>query len=74
MFKWTHGELYRERVKAPVGSEPGTKAWGEHRQSELSSRGRKAVERKAVPTFLPACGAAAIFPAASPCKAPACQR
>jgi hypothetical protein len=40
MFKWPDGELYRERVKAPVGSKSGAKAWGEQRQSELLSRGR----------------------------------
>lgn len=51
MFKWPDGELYRERVKAPVGSKSGAKAWGEQRQSELLSRGRKAVEKKAVPTL-----------------------
>ncbi|WP_237081175.1 hypothetical protein [Myxococcus xanthus] len=44
MFKWPDGELYHERVKAPVGSKSGAKAWGEQRQAELLSRGRKAVE------------------------------
>jgi integrase len=41
MFKWPDGELYRERVKAPVGSKSGAKAWGEQRQAELLARGRQ---------------------------------
>lgn len=54
MFKWPDGELYRERVKAPVGSKSGAKAWGEQRQAELLARGRKAVdveEKREVPTL-----------------------
>jgi hypothetical protein len=51
MFKWPDGELYRERVKAPVGSKSGAKSWGEQRQAELLSRGRKAVEKQTVPTL-----------------------
>jgi integrase len=54
MFKWPDGELYRERVKAPVGSKSGAKSWGEQRQAELLARGRKAVDveqKKEVPTL-----------------------
>jgi integrase len=54
MFKWPDGELYRERVKAPVSSKSGAKAWGEQRQSELLARGKQIkeeVKRKAVPTL-----------------------
>jgi len=38
-------------VKAPVSSKSGAKVRSEQRQSELLSRGRKAVEKKAVPTL-----------------------
>jgi integrase len=54
MFKWPDGELYRERVKAPVSSKLGAKAWGEQRQSELLARGKQAreeVKRRDVPTL-----------------------
>jgi hypothetical protein len=51
MCKWPDDELYRERVKAPVVSKSGAKAWGKQWQFELLSRGRKAVEKKAVPTL-----------------------
>jgi hypothetical protein len=51
LFKWPDGELYRERVKASASSKSGAKSWGEQRQSELLSRGREAVEKKAVPTL-----------------------
>ncbi|MBZ4376074.1 tyrosine-type recombinase/integrase [Corallococcus sp. AS-1-6] len=54
MFKWPDGELYRERVKAPVGSKSGAKVWGERRQAELLTRGKQVKEemktKREVPT------------------------
>ncbi|WP_257455311.1 N-terminal phage integrase SAM-like domain-containing protein [Archangium lipolyticum] len=53
-FKWPDGEPYLERVKAPVGSWSGAKAWGEQRQAELLARGRRVVDvekKREVPTL-----------------------
>lgn len=40
-FKWPDGETYRERVKSPVASKAGAKAWGEQRLAELLRRGKE---------------------------------
>ena len=52
-FKWPDGEVYRERVRSPVNSKSGAKAWGEQRQAELLARGRQIHEevvKREVPT------------------------
>lgn len=42
-FKWPDGERYRERVRSPVSSRSGSKAWAEQRLGELLRKGKHVV-------------------------------
>lgn len=57
-FEWPDGELYRERLRAPVSSKTGALKWGEQREVRLLALGKEgwkkerdgAAAEKVVPT------------------------
>ena len=46
-FEWPDGDIYRERLRAPVTSKSGAQRWGEQRESHLLAQGKEALKKNA---------------------------